>query len=259
MLPHVRNRPLTLVRCPNGYQKACFFQKHPGEGMPEGVRSVPIREREGKAPYSVIDDERGLFGLVQLGALEIHTWGSHADDPEHPDLVVFDLDPDPAVDFKEVIACARELREIFEAAKLETFVKTAGGKGLHVCLPIEPELDWDQIKGFSRNVAEALVKRSPQRYVAVATKSSRRGKIFVDYLRNARSATFVAPYSTRARAGASVAMPLDWDELTPKLKPDQFTVRNARERLEAQRTDPFAAMTGRAQSLRGLLGPPGAR
>jgi bifunctional non-homologous end joining protein LigD len=258
MLPHVQNRPLTLVRCPNGFDKPCFFQKHPGAGLPEGVRSVPIREKEGKAPYSVIDDARGLFGLVQLGALEIHTWGSRADDPEHPDIVVFDLDPDPSVPFTEVMLAARELRSLFESAKLECFVKTAGGKGLHVCVPIAPELDWEQVKDFSRRVAEAMVQRSPARYLATATKSKRRGKIFIDYLRNARGATFVAPYSTRARDGAPVAIPLAWDELTPKLRPDQWNVRNLRQRLEDQRGDPFAPLATHTQSLRSLLAQVGA-
>jgi bifunctional non-homologous end joining protein LigD len=253
MLPHVRNRPLTLVRCPNGFDKPCFFQKHPGEGVPEGLRSVPIREKEGKAPYSVIDDERGLFGLVQLGALEIHTWGSRADDPEHPDTVVFDLDPDPSVSFSEVILTARELRAIFERAKVESFVKTAGGKGLHVCIPILPELDWEQVKDFSRRVAEAMAHQHPERYLATATKSKRRGKIFIDYLRNARGATFVAPYSTRARDGAPVAVPLDWDELVPELRPDQWNIRNLRERLEARGVDPFARLVTHTQSLRSLL------
>jgi bifunctional non-homologous end joining protein LigD len=253
MLPHVRNRPLTLVRCPNGFDKPCFFQKHPGEGVPEGLRSVPIREKEGKAPYSVIDDERGLFGLVQLGALEIHTWGSRADDPEHPDTVVFDLDPDPSVAFSEVMVTARELRAIFERVKIESFVKTAGGKGLHVCIPILPELAWEQVKDFSRRVAEAMAHQHPDRYLATATKSKRRGKIFIDYLRNARGATFIAPYSTRAREGAPVAVPLDWDELVPDLRPDQWNVRNLRQRLEDQRVDPFARLATHTQSLRSLL------
>ncbi len=258
MLPHVRNRPLTLVRCPNGFDKPCFFQKHPGEGVPEGLRSVPIREKEGKAPYSVIDDERGLFGLVQLGALEIHTWGSRADDPEHPDTVVFDLDPDPSVPFTEVMVAARELRAIFEGAKLECFVKTAGGKGLHVCIPIAPELEWAQVKDFSHRVAEAMAQGSPDRYLATATKSKRRGKIFIDYLRNARGATFVAPYSTRARDGAPVAVPLSWDELTPKLRPDQWNLRNLRERLQDQASDPFSRLATHTQSLRSLLAQVGA-
>jgi bifunctional non-homologous end joining protein LigD len=254
MLPHVTGRPLTLVRCPNGYGKPCFFQKHPGEGVPAKVRSVPITEKGGDTQYSVIDDAEGLFGLVQLGALEIHTWGSHADDAEHPDIVVFDLDPDPDVDFGEVCRAAQELRRVFEAAKLESFVKTAGGKGLHVCLPIAPELTWTEAKDFSQRIAQEFVRRSPERFVATVSKSKRRGKIFIDYLRNGRGATFVAPYSTRARTNAPVAMPVEWDELGPKLRPDGFTLRNVAERLAKQKQDPFARMARTKQSLRSLLG-----
>lgn len=250
MLPHVQNRPLTLVRCPNGRGKPCFFQKHPSAGTPEAIRSVAIREKDGKAPYSVIDDEQGLFGLVQLGSLEIHTWGSRADDFEHPDLLVFDLDPDPALDFSAVIEAAHLLRRTFEAAKLESFVKTAGGKGLHVCVPIVPDLDWTTIKDFSSRVAEGLAKNDPKRYVATVTKAKRVGKIFIDYLRNSRGATFVAPYSTRAREGAPIAVPLEWDELTPKLRPDQFTIRNVAARLEKLSQDPFARLTKVKQRLR---------
>jgi bifunctional non-homologous end joining protein LigD len=250
MLPHVRNRPLTLVRCPNGRGKPCFFQKHPGAGTPDGIRSVAIREKDGKAPYSVIDDEQGLFGLVQLGSLEIHTWGSRADDFEHPDLLVFDLDPDPALDFSAVVEAAVLLRRTFEAAKLESFVKTTGGKGLHVCVPIVPDLDWTTIKEFSSRVAEGLAQNDPKRYVATATKAKRTGKIFIDYLRNARGATFIAPYSTRAREGATVAVPLEWDELTPKLRPDQFTLRNLEDRLRRLSRDPFERMATLKQRLR---------
>jgi bifunctional non-homologous end joining protein LigD len=250
MLPHVRNRPLTLVRCPNGRGKPCFFQKHPSAGTPDAIRSVSIREKDGKAPYSVIDDEQGLFGLVQLGSLEIHTWGSRADDFEHPDLLVFDLDPDPALDFTAVIDAAKLLRRTFEGAKLESFVKTAGGKGLHVCVPIVPDLDWTTIKDFCRRVAEDIARSDPKRYVATVTKAKRTGKIFIDYLRNARSATFVAPYSTRAREGATVAVPLEWDELTPQLRPGAFTVRNLAERLARLRQDPFERMTTVHQRLR---------
>jgi bifunctional non-homologous end joining protein LigD len=250
MLPHVRNRPLTLVRCPNGRGKPCFFQKHPGAGTPEGIRSVPIREKDGKAPYSVIDDEQGLFGLVQLGSLEIHTWGSRADDFEHPDLLVFDLDPDVGLDFGAVIDAAKLLRRTFEGAGLESFVKTAGGKGLHVCVPIIPDLDWTTIKEFCARVAEEIAKNDPRRYVATVSKEKRRGKIFIDYLRNARSATFVAPYSTRAREGAPVAVPLEWDELTPKLRPDQYTLRNLATRLARLRQDPFERMATVSQRLR---------
>ena len=250
MLPHVRNRPLTLVRCPNGRGKPCFFQKHPGEGTPEGLRFVSIREKEGKAPYSVIDDARGLFGLVQLGSLEIHTWGSRADDFERPDLLVFDLDPDPELPFRQVIEAALRLREIFGGANLESFVKTTGGKGLHVCIPIAPDLGWDLIKDFSSRVAGALAKHDPGRYVATQSKAKRKGKIFIDYLRNARGATFIAPYSTRARENAPIAVPLEWDELTPRFDPRQLTVRSIRKRLETLARDPFERMATLTQRLR---------
>ncbi len=250
MLPHVRNRPLTLVRCPDGHHKSCFFQKHPGAGAPPGLRSIDIREKDGKAPYSVIDDAEGLFGLVQLGALEIHTWGSRADDFEHPDILVFDLDPDPAVDYQQVIAAALSLRKIFEQAKLETFVKTTGGKGLHVCVPIAPELDWEQAKDFTGRLASAMAQSAPQLYVATASKAKRKGKIFVDYLRNGRGATFIAPYSTRARENAPLAIPLEWDELSPRLPPNHFTLRNVAKRLTRLRADPFARLAQLEQRLR---------
>jgi bifunctional non-homologous end joining protein LigD len=250
MLPHVANRPLTLVRCPNGRGKPCFFQKHPGEGMPAGMRSIAIREKEGKSPYSVIDDALGLFGLVQLGALEIHTWGSRADDFERPDLLVFDLDPDPELPFRLVIEGARRLYDIFAGAGLESFVKTTGGKGLHVCVPIEPDLSWDQAKDFSGRIAQALAEHEPERYVATVSKAKRKGKIFIDYLRNGRGATFIAPYSTRARENAPIAVPLEWDELTPRFSPSQFSVRTVKQRLERLEHDPFERMATLRQRLR---------
>lgn len=252
LLPHVVNRPLTLVRCPNGEGKQCFFQKHPGAAA-DGMRAVGIREKEGKADYAVIDDEVGLFGLVQLGVLEIHTSGALADNFENPNLLVFDLDPDPSVGFSEVIRCAFQLKEVFESGGLESFVKTTGGKGLHVCVPIEPKLTWDEAKAFSRNVATALAQQEPDRYVSVLSKAQRKGKIFIDYLRNGRGATFVAPYSTRVRPSAPVAVPLFWDELTPDVKPDQFTVSNLIHRLEKLDRDPFEKMAGLRQKLPGGL------
>jgi bifunctional non-homologous end joining protein LigD len=249
MLPHVANRPLTLVRCPNGRGKPCFFQKHPGPGTLPGLRSVSIREKEGKAPYSVIDDAIGLFGLVQLGALEIHTWGSRADDFEHPDILVFDLDPDTSVEYSAVIAGARTVREVFEQAGLESFVKTTGGKGLHVCIPITPELDWEQVKAFTAHVAQAMAARSPELYVATQSKARRKGKTFIDYLRNARGATFIAPYSTRARENAPIAVPLEWDELSPRLPPNHFNLQNVQKRLRALASDPFERLTQVRQHL----------
>lgn len=249
MLPHVANRPLTLVRCPNGWNKHCFFQKHPKEGAPAGLRSVSIRESEGKLPYSVLDDALGLFGLVQLGALEIHTWGSRADDFEHADLLVFDLDPDEGLDFAPVVTAARRLRAVFETAKLESFVKSTGGKGLHVCIPIQPGLEWDQVKAFCGYIAEAMEQESPDKYTANISKAARKGRIFIDYLRNGRGATFIAPYSTRARANAPVAVPLEWDELDGLTAPPSFTIRNLNQRLVTLSADPFERMAKLKQRL----------
>ncbi|HYP87249.1 MAG TPA: non-homologous end-joining DNA ligase, partial [Polyangiaceae bacterium] len=249
MLPHVANRPLTLVRCPNGCGKPCFFQKHPGNSKLANLREVAIREKEGKSPYSVLDDELGIFSLVQLGALEIHTWGSRADDFEHPDLLVFDLDPDPSVGYEAVITGAKLIRRIFEQAKLETFVKTTGGKGVHVCVPIAPDLSWAQAKDFTERIASSIAAASPELYLATVSKAKRKGKIFIDYLRNGRGATFIAPYSTRARDGASIAVPLEWDELSTKLPPDHFTIRNIEKRLSKLRRDPFERMSELRQRL----------
>lgn len=250
MLPHVANRPLTLVRCPNGRGKPCFFQKHPGASVPPGLRSVSLPEKSGSSPYSVLDGALGLFGLAQLGALEVHTWGARADDVEHPDLLVFDLDPDPAVTYEAVIAGAQALRGIFEQARLESFVKTTGGKGLHVCIPIQPELDWAVVKDFSARIARSLAQSSPQLYVATQSKAKRHGKTFIDYLRNVRGATFIAPYSTRARENAPIATPLEWDELSPKLPPDSFTLRSIEARLAKLPRDPFERMAKLSQALR---------
>jgi bifunctional non-homologous end joining protein LigD len=248
ILPHVANRPLTLLRCPNGREK-CFFQKHPGTGSVPGLRSVAIEEKNGKAPYSVLDDANGLFALVQLGALEIHTWGSRADDYERPDILVFDLDPDPALDYAAVVRGALRVRQVLEQAKLESFVKTTGGKGLHICAPLAQGSSWEQAKAFSRHVAEVIAADAPSLYLATASKAKRKGKTFIDYLRNARGATFVAPYSTRARENAPVATPLEWDELTPKLKPNQFTLRNLPQRLAKLRHDPFERLLRLEQRL----------
>ncbi|HMA91560.1 MAG TPA: DNA ligase D [Polyangiaceae bacterium] len=250
MLPHVAKRPLTLVRCPNGRDKACFFQKHPSQGAPDAIKAVMVREKEGKAPYAVVDDVAGLIALVQLAVLEIHTWGSHADTPTKPDLLVFDLDPDVELPFAEVITCAKRTRSLFEGLGLESFVKTTGGKGLHVCVPIVPDLEWDEVKAFCRRVAQEIAKQEPDKYLDVANKSKRKGKIYIDYLRNARGATFIAPYSTRAREGAPIATPLEWDELSPRLVPAQFNLRTLAQRLAKIGSDPFARMQSLHQRLR---------
>jgi bifunctional non-homologous end joining protein LigD len=249
MLPHVIDRPLTLLRCPDGRKKQCFFQKHPGESLAEGLVRVQVPSSDGKSEYAAIADARGLPALVQMGVLEIHLWGALASNAEHPDRLVFDLDPAPELDFKATIAGARALRELLEELGLQSWVKTTGGKGLHVTVPIVPQAGWDEIKDFCRAVAEELTRREPERYLATMSKAKRKGKIFIDYLRNGRGATFIAPYSTRAREGATIAMPIEWDELTAKFKPELFNVRSAEKYLNQRTVDPFASLLKSRQKL----------
>jgi bifunctional non-homologous end joining protein LigD len=249
VLPEVVGRPLTLVRCPEGQGKPCFFQKHPGKSVATGLGTVDIRESEGKAPYLVVQGTDGLVALVQMGALELHTWGSRADDVERPDRIVIDLDPDPSVPFARVVAAAREVRARLEALGLAAFVKTTGGKGLHVVTPLLRKHGWDEVKGVAHALAESLVRDEPALYLAKASKAARRGKIFVDWLRNTRGATAIASYSTRARAGAPVSVPLAWDELDARLDPAAFTLETVPRRLRALRVDPWA---GYARAGKGL-------
>jgi len=249
ILPHVESRPLAVVRCPRGEGGGCFFQKHAHDAFPEGVRSVEVEESSGKSRYLMIDSVAGLVALVQMGALEIHPWGSRAGMLDRPDRMFFDLDPGPRVPWRRVVEAARRLREILEGLELASFVKTTGGKGLHVVVPLAPKNGWDEVKAFSRAVALHLVEEEPSGYVATASKAQRDGRIFVDYLRNARGATAVAPYSTRARKGAPVSTPIAWDELDADLRSDAFTVANLEGRLARRRRDPWADFARRPQTL----------
>ena len=245
MKPHVVGRPLALVRCPKGAEGQCFFQKHVHAGIPATFLHL-VTEKGDK--IISIDDLDGLLALVQGGVLEVHTRGSKVDDREHADRLVFDLDPGPGTDWSDVIAAARDVRERLLRIKLETFVKTSGGKGLHVVLPIAPE-PWATAKDFCRTVAESMEKDDPARYVASASKNRRNKRIFIDYLRNSREATAVAPYSTRARPGAPVSMPIEWSELTSLKSAHQYTLENALQRLERLRKDPWAAIGKTKQAL----------
>ncbi|MEP7051844.1 MAG: DNA ligase D, partial [Pseudomonadota bacterium] len=249
MLPHVVNRPLTLLRCPEGRAKQCFFQKHPGDSLGEGLTRVHAPSSDGSSEYAAIEDARGLQSVVQMGALELHIWGALASDATHPDRLVFDLDPAPDVAFKAVIAGARALRVLLEEYGLKSWLKTTGGKGLHVTVPIQPSADWDTVKDFCRGIAEELTRRQPERYVATMSKAKRTGKIFIDYLRNSRGATFVAPYSVRAREGAGVAFPVEWSALTARFKPEHYTLRSAKQLLAKHPGDPFASMLKCRQRL----------
>lgn len=245
MLPHIANRPLMLLRCPEGEGEACFHQKHPTRGVSRDVLRVAIMENSGAtAEHMMVRDARGLIALVQIGALEIHTWGSHEAQLDYPDQLTFDLDPDEGLPWPAVVQAARDVREQLEALGLPTFLKTTGGKGLHVVTPIEPTTPWDDAKVFCRAVAELLVQAQPAKYVTNIAKQKRKGKVLIDYLRNGRGATAIAPYSTRARSGAPVATPLRWEELSDDLRPASFTVETLPARLKAQRSDPWQPLAG---------------
>jgi bifunctional non-homologous end joining protein LigD len=240
ILPHLAGRPTSLVRCPEGVDKECFYQKHVGFGVPEAIRRVKIREKTKVGDYLVVDTLPALISLVQIGILEIHTWNSVVDRLEQPDRVVFDLDPAPDVPWPRVVAAARLVRKRLEALGLESFVKTTGGKGLHVVVPLASGVTWEQGADFSRAVAESLAREDPRGFIAQMSKAARTGKIFIDYFRNARGATSVAAYSTRAKPEAPVSVPLEWDELSPRLKSDHYTVANLPRRLAGLRKDPWA-------------------
>jgi bifunctional non-homologous end joining protein LigD len=249
MLPHVAERPLAVVRCPTGRGKPCFFQKHPGEGASPHLRPVNVSETGEPEYHLAIDDAAGLIALVQMGVLEIHVWGSRANQLEKPDRLIFDLDPDPSVAWPEVIKAAREMRVLLEELGLTSFLKTTGGKGLHLVVPIQPRTEWDEAKAFCRAVADLMVRSAPDRYIATMSKVARKGKIFIDYLRNGRGATAVAPYSTRAKLGATVSAPITWEELTSSLHSDHFTIKNIPARLKKLRKDPWADMASTKQSI----------
>ncbi len=246
MKPHVAGRVIAIVRCPDGVAGQCFFQKHASAGIDEKFLHL-VKEPDGDKSITV-DDLDGVIALAQSGGLEIHIRGSHRDHLEKADRLVFDLDPGPGVTWKEIIAAAKDVRERLAGIKLKTFVKTSGGKGLHVVLPIKPT-PWNETKAFCRAVAEAMEADDPDKYVSSAIKAKRGGRIFIDYLRNSREATAVAPYSTRARPGAAVAVPIDWSELGKLKSADQYTVRNIAQRLGKMTKDPWAAMPKLKQSL----------
>lgn len=253
LLPHIKNRPLVLVRCPDGQEKACFYQKHPGVGTPDTLRQIPIREKTKTERYVLVDDVAGLISLAQISALEIHAWGSRADKLEQPDRLIFDLDPDERVPWKKVVESARQVREFLEDLGLVNFVKTTGGKGLHLVVPIERRHDWDEAKAFCKDVADQIVRADPRHFTANMAKAARPGKIFIDYLRNGRGATAIVPYSTRARPGAPVSTPLTWTELTARVHSDHYTIRNVAKRLAALKRDPWEEIESVRQGLAGAI------
>jgi len=241
MLKHVSGRPLSLVRCPEGVSAECFFQKHTAKGMPSALKSVPVKESDGEiANYILIDSPAGLAAAAQIGALEIHIWGAHSKTIERPDRLVFDLDPDGGVTFADVREAARDVRKLLQAAQLESFALVTGGKGIHVVVPLDATQGWDEVKAFAKGVATKLSQNEPGRFTATMAKAKRKGRIFIDWLRNERGATAIAPYSPRAHANASVAVPVAWTELGRIDSANAFTIPKVLRRMQQKKTDPWA-------------------
>jgi bifunctional non-homologous end joining protein LigD len=247
-LPLLQHRPLTLYRCPAGYAHHCFYQKHVGAGVPDVVPRVTIRA--GEDPYAMIEDESSLVGLAQIGVLEVHVWGSRAEHIEQPDVIVFDLDPAEDVPWSEVVAAGFEVKARLEGLGLKAFAKLTGGKGLHVVVPVVPGPDWPAVKQFAREVVNEMVRNEPKRFIASMSKAKRAGKIFIDYLRNDREATAIGAYSPRARAGAPVALPVEWDELSPAARSaPRFGVLDVPKLIRKRKRDPWESFESARRSL----------
>ena len=246
MLPDVVDRPLTLVHCPKGVPPRgarkgvdCVFMKHAKLWGPSALRRVRIREKTKVGEYLIADSVQALIALAQMDVLEIHTWNSRFARLEQPDRVVIDLDPGDRVAWPSVVAAARVVRDLLRVLELESFVKTTGGKGLHVVVPLTPKADWSECLAFARAFAQALVRRNPDRFTERFAKAGRDEKILIDYLRNNRTNTSVAAYSTRARPDAPVSMPVAWTDLKGPLRPDRFTLATAEERIGKRRANPW--------------------
>jgi bifunctional non-homologous end joining protein LigD len=247
LLPHLRMRPVTMIRCPDNYEK-CFFQKHIDKAAHyEGVTPVRLKENKGTNTYASIDVITGLIALVQLGVVEFHTPGIRRDKLDQPDRFILDLDPDPTVGWDRVVEAAFAIRDLLQELDLKSYAKTTGGKGLHVVVPVRRSRTVEEVRAFTGALAGLFESVAPKRYTTNVSKSKRTDKILIDYLRNAPGATAVEVFSARARPGAPVSMPVDWDELKD-VRGDTFTVRNAKDRL-ATRTDPWADFFTIRQSI----------
>jgi bifunctional non-homologous end joining protein LigD len=253
MLPHVALRPITIVRCPTGRQQKCFYQRHAGAGVPRQVEKVTVPGFDN--PFLFIRDLPGLIALVQMGVLEIHPWGVRIEQADRPDRIIFDLDPGEGLAFDGVVAAAHDVRDRLAALGLESFCKTTGGKGLHVVVPIDPKHEWPEVKAWAKALSERMAADSPELYLTKIAKAERTGRIFIDYLRNDPTSTAVGPYSTRARPGAPVAMPLDWSEVKPELDSQAFNVRTAAAHVGRRKQDPWTALLKLHQRLPDLSQP----
>ncbi len=252
MLPYVQGRPLTLVQCFQGADRPCAYMRHSHAWGPRELRRVLIQERTKRGEYLVADSAAALVALAQMDVVEIHTWNARIDGRgiEKPDRIVFDLDPGRRVEWSAVVEAAHLVRSLLAQLELQSFAKITGGMGLHVVLPIAPRGGWDESLSFARALAQAMARADPRRFTASMVKSMRPGRVYVDYLRNHRAATSIAEYSTRAHPRAPVAVPVSWQELTPALRPDAFTMTDVLERLRSMREDPWPGYFETRQRLR---------
>ena len=248
-LPQLAHRPLTLIRSTGTKGQRPFYQKHVAPGTPAEIKGFPIATSEGEELFPIIEDMAGLIALVQMGVVEIHPWGSTISHVEQPDRITFDLDPDEGLDWSRVTEAAIDVRDALDAIGLGSFVKTTGGKGLHVVVPLQPKLDWDAVKIFSKWVADRMHEERPEQFTANMTKRERRGRIYLDYLRNSRGATAVGAYSPRERPGTTVSTPLSWEEVESGIRPTAFTVATIPSRLTAVKADPWAEIGELRQSI----------
>jgi bifunctional non-homologous end joining protein LigD len=248
MLPYIENRPLSLLRCPQGRAKYCFFQKHNTGGFPEMMKSILIEEKDGhKEDYFYIEDLAGLLGGTQMNVLEWHLWGSRNKDVEKPERIIFDIDPDEGLGFEHVRDAATDIAKVLKDLGLKSYPLVSGGKGVHVIAPLVPKLEWPDIKAFCKGIAQRLADQQPDRFVATMSKAKRKGRMFIDYLRNERGSTAIAPWSSRSRQGAPAAVPVSWDELPGITAANQFTLAIAAER--AKKPDPWKDYFSTTQTI----------
>ena len=232
ILPRIVRHPLSLLRCPSGIDKQCFFQRNPGKGLGADVRPFKFQNKDKSYEYLYVEDERGLLEVIQMGAVELHPWGASIDAIDCPDRMIFDLDPAPDFPFEALKLGARDLRQRLQSKGLESSLKCTGGKGLHVTVPLAAKDSWAAVKRFAAAIADEMVAAAPEAYVATMSKAKRTGRIFIDYFRNDYTATAIADYAVRARPGAPVALPIDWKELKELKSADQFTMKDVLKRLQ---------------------------